>query len=77
MHYELVSRALAFVSCLSALSLFAMSMAIAAVNVGRTPHGPCSVSTCVATATTPVELTAVSEVDLVQAAAVSFVLRHD
>ncbi len=77
MHYELVSRALAYVSCLSALSLFAMSMAIAVVNVGRTPHGPCSVNTCVATATAPVELSAVSDVDPVHAAAVSLVLRHD
>ena len=37
MHYELVSRALAYVSCLSTLSLFATTMAIAAVNVGK-PH---------------------------------------
>jgi hypothetical protein len=37
MHYELVSRALAYVSCLSTMSLFATSMAIAAVNVGK-PH---------------------------------------
>jgi hypothetical protein len=35
MHYELVSRALAYVSCLSTMSLFATSMAIAAVNVGK------------------------------------------
>ena len=35
MHYELVSRALAYVSCLATMSLFATSMAIAAVNVGK------------------------------------------
>ena len=35
MQYELVSRALAYVSCLSTLSLFMTSMAIAAVNVGK------------------------------------------
>ena len=37
MQYELVSRALAYISCLSTMSLFATSMAIAAVNVGK-PH---------------------------------------
>ena len=35
MHYDLVSRALAYVSCLATMSLFATSMAIAAVNVGK------------------------------------------
>jgi hypothetical protein len=35
MHYELVSRALAYVSCLSTMSLFATTMAIAAVGVGK------------------------------------------
>ena len=35
MHYELASRALAYISCLSTMSLFATSMAIAAVNVGK------------------------------------------
>ena len=35
MHYELASRALAYVSCLSTMSLFATSMAIAAINVGK------------------------------------------
>ncbi len=38
MHYELVSRALAYISCLSTVSLLATSMAIAAVNVGK--HQP-------------------------------------
>lgn len=36
MPYELVSRALAYVTCFSTLGLFATSMAIAAVNVGKT-----------------------------------------
>ena len=35
MHYETLSRALAYVSCLSTMSLFATTMAIAAVNVGK------------------------------------------
>jgi hypothetical protein len=37
MHYDLVSRALAYASCLTAMSLFATSMAIAAINVGKGP----------------------------------------
>lgn len=49
MHYELVSRALAYVSCLSTMSLFATSMAIAAVNVGRLPPTACHGPACVAT----------------------------
>jgi Skp family chaperone for outer membrane proteins len=48
MHYELVSRALAYVSCLATLSLFATSMAIAAVNVGRLPTSACPGPSCVA-----------------------------
>jgi hypothetical protein len=48
MHYELASRALAYISCLSTMSLFATSMAIAAVNVGKpqpqfASHPPASV----------------------------------
>lgn len=35
MQYELVSRALAYVSCFSALSLFMTSVAIAAINIGK------------------------------------------
>lgn len=35
MSYDLVSRTLAYISCLTSMSLFATSMAIAAVNVGR------------------------------------------
>ncbi len=35
MPYEVVSRALAYVSCLSTMSLFATSMALAAINVGN------------------------------------------
>lgn len=47
MHYDLVSRALAYVSCMTALSLFATSMAIAAVNVGRAPPSlACSSAKC-------------------------------
>ena len=57
MHYDLVSRTLAYVSCLSTMSLFATSMAIAAVNVGRVPpptvcHGPA----CVAALAKPADM---------------------
>ncbi len=56
MHYELVSRALAYVSCLSTLSLFATSMAIAAVNVGKArPPSSCSPMVCTATAVKPMQ----------------------
>jgi hypothetical protein len=37
MQYELVSRALAYVSCFSTMSLFMTSVAIAAMNVGKVP----------------------------------------
>jgi hypothetical protein len=37
MHYDLFSRTLAYASCLTSMSLFATSMAIAAVNIGRVP----------------------------------------
>lgn len=48
MQYELVSRALAYVSCLSTLSLFMTSMAIAAVHVGKGPPSLfCPTHTCV------------------------------
>lgn len=46
MPYELVSRALAYISCFSTLGLFATSMAIAAVNVGRTPAVACALPAC-------------------------------
>jgi len=49
MQYEFVSRALAYVSCLSTMSLFMTSMAIAAINVGKTaPVLSCSGQTCAA-----------------------------
>lgn len=48
MHYELVSRALAYVSCFSTMSLLMTAMAIAAVNVGRLPSFPCAPNACVA-----------------------------
>jgi hypothetical protein len=48
MHQELVSRALAYVSCFSTLSLLMTSMAIAAINVGRTSLSPCMPNACVA-----------------------------
>ncbi|MEQ1670586.1 MAG: hypothetical protein ABL893_07000 [Hyphomicrobium sp.] len=48
MHYDLVSRALAYVSCLTSMSLFATSMAIAAINVGRAPSHACSSPACAA-----------------------------
>ncbi|MFT3730593.1 MAG: hypothetical protein QM780_04075 [Hyphomicrobium sp.] len=47
MHHELVSRALAYVSCFSTASLLMTSMAIAAINVGRTPS-LCAPHACVA-----------------------------
>jgi hypothetical protein len=48
MQYELVSRALAYVSCLSTMSLFMTSMAIAAINVGKIhPLLACPSNTCV------------------------------
>ena len=49
MQYELVSRALAYVSCLSTMSLFMTSMAIAAINVGKTaPLLACPAHACTA-----------------------------
>ncbi|MGQ0457581.1 MAG: hypothetical protein ACT4OU_11025 [Hyphomicrobium sp.] len=36
MSYDIFSRAVAYLSCLSAVCLFATSMAIAAINVGAT-----------------------------------------
>ncbi len=54
MHYDLVSRTLAYVSCLSSMSLFATSMAIAAVNVGRAPlPSACNGPACVAALAKP------------------------
>lgn len=48
MHYELVSRALAYFSCLSTTSLLATTMAMAAVNVGMLqPPAACPGSACV------------------------------
>lgn len=35
MQYEVLSRALAYVSCLSTMSLFATTMAMAAISVGK------------------------------------------
>lgn len=47
MHYEALSRALAYVSCLTSLSLFASSMAIAAVNIARIgPPDACMFAAC-------------------------------
>lgn len=55
MPYEAVSRALAYVSCLSTMSLFATSMAIAAVNVGGfNPQNRCPASACTAHVQSPV-----------------------
>lgn len=48
MHYELVSRALAYVSCFSTMSLLMTSMAIAAINVGRAHSSFCAPNACVA-----------------------------
>lgn len=50
MPYEALSRALAYVSCLSSMTLFATSMAVVAVNVGKLgPPGTCAHQTCVVT----------------------------
>lgn len=48
MHQELVSRALAYASCISTMSLLMTSMAIAAVNVGRTSLSSCAPRACIA-----------------------------
>jgi hypothetical protein len=48
MHYELVSRTVAYVACFSTLSLLMTSMAIAAVNVGRPTWSTCPLNACVA-----------------------------
>lgn len=48
MHQELVSRALAYVTCISTMSLLMTSMAIAAINVGRTSLSSCAQHACVA-----------------------------
>jgi hypothetical protein len=51
MHYEMLSRALAYTSCLCTVSLFATSMAIAAVNVGKIkPPLSCGKAACAAVA---------------------------
>ena len=47
MHYEALSRALAYISCLTTLSLFASSMVIAAVNVAKMgPPDACMFAAC-------------------------------
>lgn len=46
MQYELVSRALAYVSCLSTTSLFLTAMAILAINVGKLPGSTCAAISC-------------------------------
>lgn len=55
MPYEILSRTLAYVSCLTTLSLFATSMAIATVNVGRIRPPPCGPTACVAVAAKQVD----------------------
>lgn len=50
MPYEMLSRALAYVSCLSTMSLFATTMAIAAVNVGKIKPPICGPTVCAAIA---------------------------
>ena len=55
MHYEVVSRALAYVSCLSTLSLFLTSMSIAAINVGKGQTvARCTTEACAVVAPKPV-----------------------
>lgn len=53
MHYEMLSRALAFASCLSTVSLFATSMALAAINMSNMKPQPCGPTACAATAAKP------------------------
>ena len=49
MQYELVSRALAYVSCFATFSLLMTSVAIAAVNIGKVrPASLCAPNTCIA-----------------------------
>lgn len=49
MQYELVSRALAYVSCFATMSLLMTSVAIAAVNIGKVrPVSLCAPNTCIA-----------------------------
>jgi hypothetical protein len=53
MHYEMLSRALAYVSCLSTMSLFLTAMAIAAVNVGKINPQRCGSPACAVIAAQP------------------------
>lgn len=46
MHYEMLSRALAYTSCLSTMSLFLTTMAMAAVNVGTVNPPLCGSKVC-------------------------------
>ncbi len=48
MHYELVSRSLAYASCISTMSLLLTSVAIAAINVGRLHPASCQPNACLA-----------------------------
>ena len=49
MQYELVSRALAYVSCFATMSLLMTSVAIAAVNIGKVhPVSLCAPNACIA-----------------------------
>jgi|CXWK01.1.fsa_nt_gi hypothetical protein len=74
MPYEAVSRALAYVSCLTTMSLFATSMAIAAVNVGTVRSaGGCPPAACTAQVEKPPgtafgSLTSKAHVDAIAAA---------
>ncbi len=54
MPYEVLSRALAYISCLSTMSLFATTMAMAAISVGkiRSPAN-CGPVACVTLAAKP------------------------
>ncbi|MEZ5899598.1 MAG: hypothetical protein AB7S74_06035 [Hyphomicrobium sp.] len=61
MTYEALSRALAYVSCLTSMTLFATSMAIAAVNVGSlSPPGACGSNVCTALVVQTEDLSPVS-----------------
>ncbi|MGL4397738.1 MAG: hypothetical protein ACRCS9_14455 [Hyphomicrobium sp.] len=56
MPYEALSKAIAYVSCLSTFSLFLTSMAIAAINVTKImPADMCAPTACTAAAVPAIE----------------------
>ena len=55
MPYEMLSRALAYVSCLTTASLLATTMAMAAVTVGKMKPAHCGPSACAQVAAKPAD----------------------